>query len=324
MNNIKKIGLSALAGSLAMVSAQAGDFTVTGGAEMTYTTTEGVGTTSNPFGMSHNIDLTGTGEVNGYGWTVFTGTTGQTMAADSSSLVFDLGTAGSIAFDQGVGDYGISDLANDTPTAYEEADHATGKSGDGLDVAGDMGVIGYENTFDGVTLSAEYNPSTGTTNKATAGGNGNADLGSNFNFATTFPMEDLTIGFGASKTWNNAVAVSDDSELTGSANYALGNVSVGAQLSEISSGTAGAASNSVLAYAVAVNINENLSVSVGRSDNTTENPGGADVDEENTGFNVAYSMGSAALRASFNSTDNVGGTRGVDDEAMELSLNLSF
>ena len=324
MNNIKKIGLSALAGSLAMVSAQAGDFAVTGGAEMTYTTTDGVGTTGNPFGMSHNIDLTGTGEVNGYGWTVFTGTTGQTMAADSSMLTFDLGSAGKIAFDQGVGDFGISDLANNTPTAYEEADHNTGSLADGLDVAGDMGVIGYENTYDGVTLSAEYNPSVGTSNKATAGGNGNANQGTNFNFATTFPMDDLTIGLGASKTWNTLVAVGDDSELTGSANYSMGNISVGAQMSEISSGTAGAASHSVVAYAVAVNINESLSVSLGRSDNTKENAGGADVDEENTGFNIAYTMGSAALRASFNATDNVGGTAGLDDEAMELSLNLSF
>ena len=37
MNKLKKIGLSALAGSLAAVSANAGDFSISGGAELSWT-----------------------------------------------------------------------------------------------------------------------------------------------------------------------------------------------------------------------------------------------------------------------------------------------
>ena len=61
--NIKKIGLSALAGSLAVVSANAVELTVTGKTEVTYVSNEG--STGNPFGMGNSIGFTGTGDVNG-------------------------------------------------------------------------------------------------------------------------------------------------------------------------------------------------------------------------------------------------------------------
>ena len=44
MNNLKKLGLSALAGSLVAVSAQAGEMAVSGSANVTYKT--GAGNTS--------------------------------------------------------------------------------------------------------------------------------------------------------------------------------------------------------------------------------------------------------------------------------------
>ena len=41
MNNLKKLGLTALAGSLVAVSAQAGELSVSGSANMTYKTNSG-------------------------------------------------------------------------------------------------------------------------------------------------------------------------------------------------------------------------------------------------------------------------------------------
>ena len=41
MKNIKKLGLTALAGSLVAMSANSADMAVTGGVELTYTTTSG-------------------------------------------------------------------------------------------------------------------------------------------------------------------------------------------------------------------------------------------------------------------------------------------
>jgi outer membrane protein OmpU len=324
MNNLKKVSLSALAGSLAMVSAQAGDFTVTGGAEMTYlSTSENQGSTGNPFGMSHNIDLTGSGEVNGIGWTVYTGTTGQSLAGDSSSLVFDLGDMGTVSFDQGVGINGIGTLANNTPTAYEEADHNTSVLGDGLDVTGDTGTIGYATTFAGLGIDIEYNPSHANATKATAGSGTGASSGSNLNYALTYEvMSGLTMGFGASKTEYTSASALDDAEWTVSANYAIDRFKVGYQQSEIT--TAGAMTGRVVAYSVAANVNESLSVSYGVSDHEKSSTSSAHITEENTGVNAAYTMGSAAVRLSANTTDNAGGIQADNREAIELSLNLSF
>ena len=48
MKNIKKIGLSALAGALAMTSAHAGALSLTGSMEISYTKGGGKHTTGNP------------------------------------------------------------------------------------------------------------------------------------------------------------------------------------------------------------------------------------------------------------------------------------
>ena len=56
MKNIKKIGLSALAGALAMTSAHAGALSVTGNMEISYTKGSNE-TTSNPLGQANDITL---------------------------------------------------------------------------------------------------------------------------------------------------------------------------------------------------------------------------------------------------------------------------
>ena len=69
MNNFKKIGVTALAGSLMSLSVSAGEMAVTGTAEVTYTTNDSTGTgatsVGNPYGMKNNITFKGSGDVNG-------------------------------------------------------------------------------------------------------------------------------------------------------------------------------------------------------------------------------------------------------------------
>ncbi len=65
MNNLKKVGLSALAGSLVAFSANAVEVTVTGKTEVTYSgTTDGVN--GNKFGGGNAITFSGSGDMNGY------------------------------------------------------------------------------------------------------------------------------------------------------------------------------------------------------------------------------------------------------------------
>ena len=63
MKNIKKIGLSALAGALAITSAHAGAISVTGSMEITYTKGSGYQDTGNPLGQANDLTFTGSGEL---------------------------------------------------------------------------------------------------------------------------------------------------------------------------------------------------------------------------------------------------------------------
>jgi len=334
MKNIRKIGLSALAGSLAMFSAAQAEMVLSGSAEMTYTSTEGKGTASgssqsgNPFGMEHAINFTGSGELdNGFTYSVNSNIAGNDMANDSTILTMDMGSLGTIGFDQGVGSYGIASLENNVPTAYEEADHNVGTVGHAIDAGGNTNVIGYTNTFAGVGVNIRYNPTVGNTTKNLAGVTGGTSDASETSFALTSAIpgvDGLTAAFGHAKTDYNTATRNDNTEWTASLNYAAGPVSVGYQESEVQSGAAGANGHNVTAYGIAFNVNENMSISYSVNEVVVDKPSSTDVTEESTGFQAAYTMGAASLRVAFNEADGVNGTAADSKESTEISLALAF
>jgi outer membrane protein OmpU len=333
MNNFKKVGISALAGSLAMFSVNA-DIVLSGSSEFTYSSnsgsTGGVNANSgNPFGMSNDINITGSGELdNGFTYSVNTNFAGQDMAADSSILKIDMGDLGTLGFDQGSGAFGISTLENKVPTAYEEADHGVGTLGHGIDAVGNTNVIGYSNTFQGVGISLQLNPDVSTqAAQGTQAGStsGEGKTGSNWNMALTTAMpgvDGLTLAAGYSDTDNDGT-VTDNSEVTAALNYTIGSLSVGYQQSEVNN-NGGSTGAKVEAYGIAFNINENLSLSYSINDNEKTNASSAHVTEESKGYQAAYSMGSASVRVAFNEADNVGGVTAAKAENTEISLSLAF
>jgi len=336
MKNIRKIGLSALAGSLAMFSAAQAEMTISGGAEMTYTTTEGSGgassasQTGNPFGMEHSITFTGSGELdNGFTYSVSSNIAGQDAATDSSILTMDMGAIGSVSFDQGAGGFGISALENNVPTAYEEADHNVGTVGHAIDATtgSNTNVIGYKNSFAGVGINVRYNPSIGATSNVQAGATGGTGDASELSWALTSAVpgfDGLSVALGHAKTDYTTAATNDSEELTASINYAVGPVSVGYQQSEVQSGAAGANGHNVTAYGIAFNVNENMSISYSVNEAEVDKPSSTNVTEESTGISAAYTMGSASLRVAFNEADGVNGVAADTKESTEISLALAF
>ena len=141
MKNLKKVGLSALAGSLAAFSANAVEVSVSGKTEVTYSgTTDGVN--GNKFGGGNALTFSGSGDVNGmtatYTAVIQDGgqansNTSETFA--SASLMVDMGDMGTVGFDQGVGEFGVSTIDDKMPYAYEEIWTYTGGS-NGLRAAG--------------------------------------------------------------------------------------------------------------------------------------------------------------------------------------------
>ena len=330
MKNFRKIGLSALAGSLAMFSVNA-DIGISGSSELTYTSNSGTnGSASvngNPYAMSHDINITGTGELdNGFAYSVNTNFAGQDMATDSAIFKLDMGDLGTVGFDQGSGAFGISTLENKVPTAYEEADHGVGTLGHGIDAVGNTNVIGYSNTIAGVGISLQYNPDVNAQTMRQAGTtNGAGSTGSNWNGALSMAVpgvDGMTLAVGYSDTDNDGT-VTDNNEVTAALNYTMGSVSVGYQQSSVNN-NGGSDGAEVTAYGIALNVNENLSISYSVNENEKTNASAAHVTEESTGIQAAYSMGSASVRLAVNEADNVGGTAGNTNENTELSLALAF
>ena len=116
MDKLKKVGLTALAGSLAAVSANAAEMSVSGATLLTYTSEDETETTGNPFGMKTNLAFTASGDVNGYTVSYLQASVDQFAGMSSARLSVDMGDMGTIAFDQGSGS-GLKTIDDKTPTS---------------------------------------------------------------------------------------------------------------------------------------------------------------------------------------------------------------
>jgi len=329
--NIKKIGLTALAGSLVAFSASAVELSVSGKTEITYVSTD-ISTTGNPFGFGNEISFTGSGDVNGMTATYFAtiGDQGQASSTNSetfasSSLMLDMGDMGTIGFDQGVGTFGVSTIDDKTPYAYEEQWSYTGGSAGLRADGGSKNVLGYKQTVSGVDINFEYSPGASTSNTGDAGTAGAGAEVKGYNYALTgTPTDGMTAGFGYGRT-ENGIAVAKEEDIrfkTGFVTYAMGAVTAGYQMSEGRGGLINAAENDVKIYGVSVSANENFAISYSMMDNKFSTAGSKT--EKTSGLGASYTMGSAAVRMLMSQTDDVGGVENTDQEHVEVSLMLAF
>ena len=340
--NIKKIGLSALAGSLAMFSANAVELAVSGKTEITYVKKD-TGSNGNPFGMGNAITFSGSGDVNGMTatYTAVIGDGGQANSNTSetfasSSLMLDMGDMGTIGFDQGVGEFGVGTIDDKTPYAYEEQWTYVGTS-NGLVAAGGTNVVGYSNSYMGYNLSLEIDP--GHTNNSKSGSTGDganalaADSGFNFALTSGFGVDGLDVGVGHGTEENSPTAskalVTEFN--TAYITYAVGGATLGYQVSSSTSEVAATTESEVEIAGISFSVNENLAVSYSMMDREVAPSGsvkagfdGVDVKEKTKALGASYTMGSAAVRLLMADGDNIGGVTGVDNEHFEVSLLLSF
>ena len=162
--NIKKIGLTALAGSLVAVSAFAGELSLSGGAKLSYTTKGGNmaldGNVASNFAMDQEITAKGSAELdNGFIVSVTHGLATGGSGSDSSTLALDMGDLGTLTYDDTDGHGGLASLEDKMPLAYEQANDGLGTtavpavmakmpSGQGF---------GYSTTLGGAAISIDTN-----------------------------------------------------------------------------------------------------------------------------------------------------------------------
>ena len=331
MKNITKVGLSALAGSLVAFSANAVDMSVSGTAEVTYTTNGGTGeatagATGNPWGSNKAISFSGSGDV-GFGTAsiVRTINDGFGSAWLSAFTTLDMGAMGTLSFDSvGGGLEGTTAHDDILPTAYEEVWNGVG--GTSVLGAASNDTIGYRNTVGGVTISlARTGGGTAGTGDAGNDGEGNTSSISDWHVKVAVPyLEGLTVAYGESTTEFAIQTENDDTSTVGHILYSMGPMSLGYRTAHQQDGSDGSNGLNVEAYSAAFNLNDEVSVSIATQDTEYDVPSGTNVTESVDAINASYTMGAASVRATFSESTNDGGTTGETDEHMELSLILSF
>ena len=130
--NIKKVGLTALAGSLVATSAFAGELSLSGGAKLSYVTKGGTLETTNVvasgYAMDQEISASGSAELdNGFTISLSHGLSGSgAEGSDTSSITLDMGDMGSLYYNDTDGHGGLAGLEDKMPKAYEEANDGLG------------------------------------------------------------------------------------------------------------------------------------------------------------------------------------------------------
>lgn len=304
MNTIKKIGLTALAGSLVATSAFAGALDVSGSASFAYASNGDNRVKGNPYSMGDSITFSGSGEMDN-GWTVSYSQTMDKVAFSTSSISVDMGDSGTFTFSNGTNLNGLAVYADVMPTAGEQVwDDVDADDNGVVWQSNTSNVLGYRVSMMGLTASASYQKSS---------------LGAEA--SVVLIADDLIDGaqFGYGMGSDQASATSEDDHSTMWAKYTSGPATVGIQKSSIDKNSN---DEDRLAGAISMAVNENLSISYGIS--TVDFNSASLKDEESSGLSASYTIGSMKVGAVANKTDNVAGTSGTDYTFTEVSVSFAF
>ena len=333
MNNFKKIGVSALAGSLVAFSANAAELGVSGATAVTYTSQDETEVTGNPMGMKTNIGFSASGELdNGMSVSYFIVSKDNFAGASSAKLTLDMGDMGSIALDQGSGS-GIDAYDDVMPTANEEVWDGLDTTASGLTGSlGSSGVLNYKNTVMGLGLNAAFVKGSGGTQAdgATSGsseGGGYSVVLTAGSDVTGIDGLNVGAGYGEKEAGQQAATghnMRDTEDFTAFVKYAAGSVTVGAQRNYVSSGVKGTAAQEADLYSIAFNVNDSLAISYGEKKTEFMNAGAAHTDEKVKGVGVSYTMGSMKIAGNRNQGSDMAGVAGTDDSDTEIMLSFSF
>jgi len=309
MTNLKKLGLTALAGSLVATTGYAGELSLNGTAKASYTGGDTVSVTGNPYSMSTAVTLSGSGELdNGMNIALTMVTDTGSTTFSSSSLVLDMGDSGSLALLNGMnGGYGAAAYKDKMPSAGEEVYDDMSGQDNGILSMDNGNTLAYGNSIAGVNFSVDFNADNGNDGSSKSIG---ADIS---------PAEGLMVFVGRSDI--TAATNETDKHTTYGATYTTMGATVGLQLTSIADATADSDIDRTH-IAASFAVNENLSVSYGMS--TVEFEAASKTDQEDSGFGASYTMGSLSFGASMLASDNVGGTSGTDDTHKELSVAFAF
>jgi len=186
MDKLKKVSISALAGTLVSLSAaQAGGVSVSGSYELSYTHLDHTKVDGQKLGVNKNITFGAGGDLSDGGavtWATTVAMNDGFSGLSSASMSINMGGIATLTYDSGTGGTGANAVDNIVPTAWEEVDYGfkTGISDVGA-VSASKGVVNLTVKAPvagtGISISYASGMSAGhISDGATAGADGNQGI----------------------------------------------------------------------------------------------------------------------------------------------------
>jgi outer membrane protein OmpU len=326
MNKLTKIGVSALAGSLALTAANALEMSVSGsagGAMYNYDESNSAG----GFYQFDSVVFSASGETDG-GMTVSASmeldndnpATGAGM--DNRSFSFGSDSMGTVTF-SGHGGVGVMGAWDDiTPNAYEEVWDGTSGADSRIDGRSGNNLLAYTSpSFSGVVVKAAYQ----RTAADTATGNGtDVDAYNDWGIQYSPEMVDgLTVAYGEGTLSDTASTEIEHSTVW--IKYVTGGLTVAYQEHEADGSTA-AKSDESETFGISYAVSDDLTIAYGQRDydDDTSDSTATSQEQEDSGFSISYTSGGMTIAGHMNESENVSGVATADKDAYEIALSFAF
>ena len=321
MNNFKKIGLTALAGSLVATSVYAGEMSVSGSASWRISNHAGTDG-GKTMAMGNQLTFTGGGEMdNGMNVSLSfildqgdntvdtTATTTTTSIAtapfDSHSITVSSDAMGAISF-AGEGAWSAQNTI-DTTAAGDIWDNTFGFVYPTNASAGTKTLLwAMPSMVDGLDVKASYNASS-------AGEEGTVG------YALTYTgVEGVSVSYGFGEKGSTTAGTGGIEITTMKASFAFGPITAAMSINDYD--ISGASNEEQSSYKISYSVSDDLSVSYGAETHETT---GQTYDEEFSQVSVSYTTG--GLTATLRETDaeNVGGS-GREQSQWNIGLSFAF
>ena len=318
--NIKKIGLTALAGSLVATSAFAGAVSVSGGASFEVQHVNGgAANAGKAFSMGNSITFTGSGTLdNGLdvaiSFELDNGAENGGGPFDSHSVTVGNDDFGTLTF-AGHGGSSAQSAVDDMVTGdiWDNGFSATGAPVSST--SNNMISYALPSLMDGLSANVSFVPQTGSSTQ----------YASTMDWAVAYTgVEGLTLGYasGEDKTTKGSEADVSTYYVT----YAYGPVTVGFQETEYDSeSTTTTADQDFTAYSVAYTVSDEISIAYKVADLSTPNATG-DLDQEVSGVTASYTAGGMTISGKMVNADNIGFSSATtkDQSMWELAASFAF
>ena len=329
MNKLTKIGVSALAGSLAMTAVHAAEGSVSVSTGFAFASTTDERGATGPYQFD-SVVFSASGETDG-GITVSAkmeldnDNPATNAGMDDRSMSFGTDALGTVTFHGHGGSSVLGQWDDMTPNAYEEVWDTTDSADVRIDGRSGDNLLTYDSpSFNGLMFKAAYQHD----HKADAAVVQDTDLGHYQDFGIMYSpemVEGLTIGYGFGELEPNTSQTIDNETIF--VKYAVGGLTIGVQESE-ADGTTAAQSDESSGWGISYAVNENLTIAYGERDydDDTSDATAGSFEQQDSGFSASYTMGGMTIAGHMNQNDNVGGASAVtaDKESYEFALTFAF